>query len=203
MKIELINHDEKIWRSGLCFRVRYIDDDTNDPPWENDCGTGIVSDWTMRDKKPGEIVLSDPDGRHRSRRYYDWAGTMDKAKAEGWGLSDEEKGRLAARLGRIPTVGEVRQQAVRLDFDRLKAWCDDQWRYVGVVVQQLEDEDDDPKDDFEHALWGIDSDQYKYLTEVAEDLIGEIVHEVHLAAVAQQKEDDERLYWESRGVMTK
>jgi hypothetical protein len=32
-------------------------DDLNDPPWERADGHGPVSDWTRREKRPGERVL--------------------------------------------------------------------------------------------------------------------------------------------------
>jgi len=55
-------------------------------PWDEECGHGDVSDWTTRDKLPGELVLSE-DGR--SKRFYDFAGACKIARRDGWGFLPE------------------------------------------------------------------------------------------------------------------
>ena len=71
---------DKIERNGRTFKVT-IDRDDMGPPWEEHDGHGPVSDWTTRDKRPGEMVLHQ-DGR--SRRYYDFAGAVVLARKDGW-----------------------------------------------------------------------------------------------------------------------
>lgn len=61
--------------------------------------------------------------------------------------------------------------AAMQDFKRLKAWCDDEWHYVGVRVELLAD---DETADGEESLWGIESDAGKYLDDVAAELIDEL-----------------------------
>lgn len=71
-----------------------------------------------------------------------------------------------------PSARAYAAAAARADFDRLAAWCRDEWHYVGVSVTvsrngvQL-------TPDYAHALWGIESDAPDYLTETATDLAGE------------------------------
>lgn len=55
---------------GFTIRARLEHDDDMEPPWQRCDGHGQVSDWTTRDKHPGEVVLIE-DGQ--SKRYYDFA----------------------------------------------------------------------------------------------------------------------------------
>lgn len=59
----------------------HADTDTR-TPWEDDCGHGPVSDWTRRDKAPGELVLNSD---HGSKRFYDYAEACRIARRDGWG----------------------------------------------------------------------------------------------------------------------
>jgi hypothetical protein len=61
-------------------------DDMHGAPWEEEDGHGDVSEWTTRDKLPGELVL-DEDGRHK--RFYDFAGACKIARRDGWGFLPE------------------------------------------------------------------------------------------------------------------
>src|SRR5205085_1713235 len=96
-------------------------------------------------------------------RYFDWKGTIAKAKAEGWGLSDEEKAKMEARLGRPPTTKEITEATVEQNFEWMRRWCVGDWEYVGVIVTRLPDgEHDSVEPDYSHSLWGIDSDSEEY-----------------------------------------
>lgn len=78
------------------YRITTEHDAQTPAPWENDDGCGIVSDWTTRDKHAGGLVLC---ADRSSKRFYDFAGTVAKAKAEGWGYADCEgmsAGQIAA-----------------------------------------------------------------------------------------------------------
>lgn len=68
--------------NGETFTAKIEADDTGDLPWENFDGHGPVSEWTTRDKEPGELVLA-TDGR--SRRFYDFAAACRMARRDGWG----------------------------------------------------------------------------------------------------------------------
>jgi len=62
--------------------------------------------------------------------------------------------------------------AAMADYDRLRQWCNDDWCYVGVIVESLDD-DGDAMDSA--SLWGIESDADDYLDEVAQDLAAELL----------------------------
>jgi hypothetical protein len=68
---------------GLRFRVQFPYDDHHGAPWEECDGHGPVSDWTTRDKRPGELILA-TEGRHR--RYYDFQAAVALARSESWGF---------------------------------------------------------------------------------------------------------------------
>jgi hypothetical protein len=171
-------------------------------PWEEHDGHGVVSDWTRRDKRSGEIVLCTDRG---SKRYYDFAESMRIARRDGWGLCADGQATLVKSLvtrGRDAakplTQGEIAAEAVRRDFEYLRRWCADQWRWVDLVVELL-DADGEPVagrgDAANDSLWGMESDQDSYLQETAQDMALGL-------ARGLQKEVAERLYWNARDVAT-
>jgi hypothetical protein len=64
---------------GARFRFRTEWDSDTGAPWEAHDGHGPVSEWTSRDKRPGERVLCADRGSHR---FYDFAGAVRIAKAD-------------------------------------------------------------------------------------------------------------------------
>lgn len=168
---------------GRLFRFDSQPDDDNSAPWEREDGRGIVAAHPCGySKKAGERVL------HYDRSqtlYFDMKGTTAKAKAEGWGLSDAERAKLAAKLGRQPTQGEVTAAAVEQEYEYLRRWCADLWSYIGVVVTHLPEGEDGPDGDSE-SVWGVDSDSTDYVEETAHDLAGAI------CAALDEKEAAER-----------
>lgn len=151
-------------RNGRTFKIEMPYDDCGRVPWEDDDGAGIVSEWTRRDKAPGERELCSARG---NKRFYDWQETTVKAKRDGWGLCDDDLAALESRLGRKPTRKQIVAEAVARDFDRMRAWCNDQWHYVGVVVTEIESGETE-------SLWGIENDCHDYLRDVAHDRADEI-----------------------------
>jgi hypothetical protein len=140
--------------------IATIEHDTDRTPWEDD-GHGIVSEWTRRDKKPGEWVLIEERG---ARRHYDTQGTLRITKRDGWSAAPHDQGTRAERAAR----------AVREDYERLRAWCRDEWCYVGVCVEVQKD-GVTLTDRYASALWGIESDADDYLRDVANDLIADAI----------------------------
>lgn len=126
--------DNDVQYAGLNFKVSFPYDDDGSAPWERGDGYGIVSDWTSRDKRPGEVRISSDRG---SYRYYDWAGSIAKAKAEGWDAAPYGTG----------TKGEQAVRAVKADFEFLRGWCNDEWRFVIVKVTCTDDEGDELAED--------------------------------------------------------
>ena len=149
-----------ITHNGKDYTVEIVADEDQGTPWENEDGHGSVSDW-RRDgyrgpnKSPGERELC-RDGR--SARFYDFAEAVKIAKRDRWGYGGMRDGE---------TIGQRAAAAAEADFQRLRAWCDGQWGYVGVIVRPAGAcKCCGPSE----SLWGIESDAYEYLEEVAREL---------------------------------
>ena len=148
---------------GLTFKFETAHDDDMGAPWDEHDGHGPVSEWTTRDKRAGELILS--TDRHGAKRFYDFAKTVKIAKRDGWNappyeLPGETKGQRAAK-------------AAMADYDRLRRWCNDQWGWCGVVVTAI-----DLPGEPTRSLWGIESDAGEYFETLAQELAGEIIAEV-------------------------
>lgn len=158
--------------NGCDYRVTTEPDCDLGAPWEEHDGHGVVSDWTRRDKKPGEVVIASDRGSHR---FYDVAETMRLAKRDGWGLGAGDLAAFEARIGRKATRKMIVAEAVRRDCERMRQWCNDIWHWCGVIVSQL---GEDGGETGEHrSLWGIESDDYAYHDEVAHELAEEMESE--------------------------
>lgn len=177
------DHFETFEHCGLKFAAYTTHDDSHGRPWEEGDGYGIVRElrgdscYSSRPvKAPGERFLSWERGWGLA---YDWQGTMKKARAEGWGLSDEARAALVARFGRDPRGREVVAESVRLDFERLRGWANDEWGYVGVIVELLDVEGEGTGET--ESLWGIESDSPDYHGEVARELAEQSADRLNLA----------------------
>jgi hypothetical protein len=151
-------HDQ----DGSSYRIEWFYDEDMGAPWDEHDGHGEVSDWTTRDKKPGELVLS----QDRSlKRYYDFQGAVAKAKAEGWNIAPYT----------WPSKGAQAVAAVLADFHHLKGWCDDQWHWCGIRVTLLDDEGEETA--ISTSLWGFEAGTKaadEYHADVIQELIGEV-----------------------------
>lgn len=150
---------------GLTFRVTTERDTDHGAPWEECDGHGPVSDWTSRDKLPGELVLN-VDGHQR--RYYDYAEACRIARRDGWDAPPYKTGTTRQRAAR----------AARADFEYLRRWCANDWAYVGVIVELLDDEGEAIDS---ASLWGVEDFDEGYIGEVAQRMAEE------LAATAADK----------------
>jgi hypothetical protein len=156
-------------RAGRNFVARIYRDTDAAPPWDSFDGHGPVRRVVRGEvKRPGERPLG-------NGCMYDWGRAIDQAERDSWGLTSAESDALTLKLGRKPTAGEVYAETARIDFERLRAWVREDWWFVGVSVCALPDSGEMPKDTFEHALWGIESDAGGYLHEVADELADEAV----------------------------
>lgn len=154
--------DDTIERDGFTLRARIEHDEHTGAPWEEHDGHGPVSDWTRRDKLPGELILCD-DGRQK--RFYDFAEACRIALRDGWNAAPYD----------VPeeTPRQRAAKAARADYDRLRGWCEDQWNWCGVVVTAS-------RAGVElgtASLWGIESDAGSYLVETANELAVEALAE--------------------------
>lgn len=161
---------------GHTFHVSHEHDDTIDAPWERGDGHGPVSEWTTRAKRAGERILASDRGSHR---FYDWQEACKLARRDGWDADP------------IGAPGRI-ERAVSADFEFLRAWCDDEWHYVGVTVELL---DESMRVISSDAVWGIESNATDYLEEVAREIADTLLDEY-------QTERDERTYWAQRDTIT-
>lgn len=166
----LYDHDT-FTHGGLTFQVTFPPDDSGDCPWEQSEGHGPVSDWTTRQKRPGELILS---SHGNSQRFYDFAAAVKQAKAEGWNAKPYD----------IPgeTKGQRAVKSVKADYKFLRDWCLDRWEYVGVEVVRL------GGDESSASLWGIESCADDYLEEVAHELAAEIADKYSTRMAAEISE---------------
>lgn len=163
--------------NGLTFSVNLAYDHAHRAPWKECDGHGPVSDWTSRDKLPGERVLNRDGG---SYRYYDVAEAARIAKRDGWGISTDARAELAARLGREPTAGEIAAAAVENDFQYLRAWCNDEWFYAVVEVTLLDTDGDETW--MYDCIGGVESNDEDYIRELAHGMAETIANDVGEAA---------------------
>src|SRR4051812_45865317 len=130
---------------GFALTATIHRDDDSGSPWESEDGHGPVSDWTSRPKRPGERVVTEGPFQ---KRYYDLEAATALALKDGWGVTGgrhkgETKRAYAAR-------------AAEHDFEVLKAWCNDEWWYVGVAVTVAK-AGIPLTGKYDHALWGVEA----------------------------------------------
>jgi len=168
--------------NGHYLTIDCENDTDHGPPWKDDDGHGPVSEWTTRDKRPGERVLNS-DGH--SKRYYDFSEAVKLARKDGWDAKPYHKA--------FPNE-TASQQAVRAaesDFKYLQDWCEDRWCYVGVIVILR---DADGEELGKDSLWGVESCG-DYWRECAVEMANTLI-------ASHCEEETERAYWEARDVET-
>lgn len=150
-------YEDTIEIDGMSFAVYLGRDDFMREPWrEYDC-YGPVSEWTSRDKRPGELILNED---HGSKRFYDFAEACRIARREGWG-------------GFQGTPRQIAALAARADFERLRAWCNDEWYYAVLQVRLLDEFGDVIAES--SYLGGVESDGWQFCAEeLARELIADL-----------------------------
>lgn len=157
---------------GCTFRATiHADDWCHGAPWDNECGHGPVREIRTRDeKRPGEYILGAGPGWRMCGYAYDVQAAQAQALKDGWGFEGADPATMTKR--------QIAAEAVRRDIKHLEAWVNDHWCYVGVGVQALDEDGEPMGDEFEHALWGIESNSDDYIrNEVAQDLAQELMRE--------------------------
>ncbi|MDC8987012.1 hypothetical protein [Pseudomonas aeruginosa] len=152
------------------FAVDFEDDYDAGAPWEMADGHGPVTGWERRNKRPGELVLNSDRG---AKRFYDFAEACRIALRDGWGLSEDSLADWTERAGRTPTRRQIAAAAALSDFEYLRGWCVDQWRYVGVVVTLLDPQGE--KTEVSDSLWGVET-LHDFHHETARQLADELAH---------------------------
>lgn len=134
----------KIGDQNLTFKVEFTTDTDMGEPWKNSDGHGVISDWTTRPKRAGELLLNQD---RNSKRYYDFAETCRIALRDGWDAHPYNDGRETKR--------QQAAKAARANYEFLRAWCNDEWRYVGVIVTLLDDNGEPTE--VSESLWGVET----------------------------------------------
>lgn len=164
--------------ASLSYEINWERDDCQGAPWEECDGHGPVSDWTTRDKRPGERVISSDRGK---KRFYDYAEAIRLAKKDGWDAPPYKTG----------TKGEQAVRAVESDFTFLEAWCNDRWEYACFTVKLYDAEGEEVASD---SLCGVETWK-DYHREVAADLLNDLLS-------SHDAETQERAHWEARDTIT-
>jgi hypothetical protein len=174
-----------IEHAGQTVLIEYFRDSDTEPPWERCEGHGnvtrVTSDWYTGQvkKKPEQVVLH--KGGYRSYSYlYDFADAMQTAKRDGWNAEPYSP--------EGDTPGKKALRAVTADIEYLRAWCNDEWSYVGIVCTLLDSEGD--KTDISDSCWGFET--YKDYHET----------EGKRMAESANKETQNVIYWNTRDVVT-
>lgn len=178
---------------GYTIRVNVFHDEDMGPPWEEHDGHGIVSDWINREYLES-LQESSADfwelcSDRQSVRYYDAGETFKIAKRDGWGLGDNGKAELKARLGaKRLSRKQITLESVRRDFENLQAWCNDEWHWEGYQTEILKP--DGTKLDVDHdSCWGYDSsDGSNYMVGEAQGN-AESAIDRHIEATAKEQSE--------------
>ena len=163
-------HSETFLHEGREYVLRVYEDHDIEEPWNHDDGHGVVSEWTVREKRPGERVLNVDNVDKGLKRYYDIEASTEIALKDNWGCSPEYMDSLRRTRGREPTRREIAAKAVEQDFDRLRAWCNDDWVWACIEVADCET-------GVTAHLGGLESDYPDYMRECAHDLAEDIYPE--------------------------
>lgn len=166
---------------GHTFKVTIRQEEDQFLPWDECDGHGPVSDWRRyyryeSTKRPGERVLHIDSGL---ARYYDVQEATKIAKRDGWGCPHCKivDGKLSHTH---KTRGEMIACAVNRDYDRLRAFCANDWTYVYLIVQEI-DEDGENIGDFE-SIGMMESDDNAGIVSYAYELADQILANKRKAA---------------------
>ena len=158
------NGDSIELRAGL-FATVYIDHDKcYGKPWEEEDGHGIIEERRTNytgyiPTAPGERVI------FKDRNYgyvYDEKGTLERARSEGWGLSEKDRQGLTQR--------QITAEAVRRDMESMRAWLNDEWHYCTVTVRIT---DSEGMEIANASLGGVSDECPDYLTGAANEVLSE------------------------------
>jgi len=174
---------------GYSVRICVEADQYADPPWDMSDGHGPVSDWRPKEsKRPGERVLCEDHGH---ARFYDFAAAVKIARRDGWGTRGD--GGL--------TKGAKAAYAVERDFEFLRGWCRDDWRYI-VVGVEVSRNGAVLETDYCGGIEDCGDYWREHAAVHARYVIERDIKARRAAAVAARRETRERRYWESRDVVT-
>ena len=118
--------------------------DDNIAPWGYcDNEADLVSDWTQRDKKPGEMILNT---HRRFKRFFDYQAACKYALKYQWGSRDALPG---------DTKKQIASKAALNLFNYWRSWFDDEWTYRYVEITLI-NPDTNQETDFIESCGGIE-----------------------------------------------
>ena len=170
---------------GNKFKIELAYDYIVDKPWEWCAGHGEVSEWTTRDKKPGEVVLC-IDGR--SRLYYDMQGAVKLARREGWDTEPYNTG----------TKGEQARRAAQSDFENLRAWCDGKWWYAILRVVMLDDEGEELAG-YDEYLGSVEDGYSKKFAGYVMECAQELAQQIETRYLSDKSKEETNMLFSVRG----
>lgn len=151
--------------NGRTYQVQIEPDDTKGAPWEEDVGCVQLQRVNAGySRRAGEVFVHQGD-RHEWSYVVNMPEALAKARADEWGIPDEDRAAFVREHGRPPSKRETALLAVRANLEFLRGWCADEWSYVGVIVWP------DGHKDRAESLWGIESCGDYAEDEVVPDLI--------------------------------
>jgi hypothetical protein len=189
-------YDKFIEVGSQKFGVRFNHDFSDSTPtWNRSEGHAVIvckpnHRFEYNAKKPHEKLLH---ANCHSRYFVDIKATKEKAIDESWGINQEEIAKLTKKLGRAPTRREEIAQAIQFEIDLHGAWLHDQWSYVHIVVEALDDAGE-PIKNVNDSAWGIETWR-DFQLEVADQMALSL-------AEGMVAEAAESLYWRERDVVT-
>lgn len=162
-------------KNGKTYHVEWSYGDDGPPDVEHD-GHGVITRMTFDPSDDGAVAdhieatfeedspacieaqarlsmmrLLVRESRWGTGRYYDVWETLKKAKAEGWGVSNEW-----AQEHPEATEHDKLMHAVMCDFEYLHGWYNDEWHWCVVGVAPL-DEDGEPMEEYRQYGGGYES----------------------------------------------
>lgn len=133
--------------NGWKLKVKFQHDEFCEPPWKDCDRHGEIVETHCRQDYMDDWELNSERGWYR---YYDWKATLPIAIKDRWD---------AAPYG-VGTKHERAMRAMKADYEFLRAWCNDAWWWVGMIVTLL-DENNEQID--EESCWGYASNDVGYL----------------------------------------
>ena len=96
-------------------------------PWEYcDNEVNLITDWTRRDKKPGELILTTD---RTYKRFFDYQAACRYALDNQWGSRDALPG---------DTKKQIASKAALNLFNYWRSWCDDEWAYRYIEITLID-----------------------------------------------------------------
>ena len=128
-----------------CYEFKIVNEQDIDlTPWEFcDNEADLITDWTLRDKKPGEMILN-TDGKFK--RFFDYRAACKYALKYQLGSRDALPG---------DTKKQIASKAALNLFNYLRSWCNDEWTYRHISITLI-DPDTNQETDFIESCGGIE-----------------------------------------------